>query len=166
MSQSESSQTTNFLRAIIQQDIAENKNDGRVVTRFPPEPNGYLHIGHARSIWLNFSLAEEFGGQCNLRFDDTNPEKESQEFIEAIQEDVKWLGYQWADEPKFASSYFDQLYEWALHLIREGKAYVCHLTPDQVREYRGWATEPGKESPDRNRSVEENLAEFEKMRCR
>lgn len=165
MSQSESPSSTNFLRAIIQQDLAENKNDGRVLTRFPPEPNGYLHIGHARSIWLNFSLAEEFGGQCNLRFDDTNPEKESQEFIEAIKEDVRWLGYQWSGEPKFASSYFDQLYEWALHLIKEGKAYVCHLTPDQVREYRGWATEPGKPSPYRDRSVEENLAEFEKMRA-
>lgn len=165
MSQSETSQTSNFLRAVIQQDIAENKHDGRVLTRFPPEPNGYLHIGHARSICLNFGLAEEFGGACNLRFDDTNPEKEDQEYIDAIQEDVKWLGFQWAGEPKFASSYFDQFYAWALHLIREGKAYVCHLSPDQVREYRGWATEPGKPSPYRERSVEENLAEFEKMRA-
>lgn len=164
MSQSEAPVAANFLRSIIQKDIDANTHGGKVLTRFPPEPNGYLHIGHARSIWLNFSLAQEFGGQCNLRFDDTNPEKEDQEFIHAIQDDVRWLGYQWAGEPKFASSYFDQLYEWALYLIKQGKAYVCHLSPDEVREYRGWATEPGKESPYRNRSVEENLVEFEKMR--
>ncbi len=159
------SASTNFLRSIIQEDIASNKHGGRVVTRFPPEPNGYLHIGHARSIWLNFGLAEEFGGECNLRFDDTNPEKESQEYIDAIQEDVRWLGYQWAGEVRYASSYFDQLYEWALHLIRQGKAYVCHLSAEQASEYRGWATAPGKESPWRDRPVEENLAEFEKMRA-
>lgn len=155
---------THFLRAIIQEDLASNKHGGRVVTRFPPEPNGYLHIGHARSIWLNFGLAQEFGGECNLRFDDTNPEKESQEYIDAIQADVRWLGYQWSGEVRYASSYFDQLYEWALHLIRAGKAYVCHLNAEQTSEYRGWATSPGKDSPYRNRSVEENLAEFEKMR--
>ena len=163
MSQSETSQTTNFLRAIVQQDIADNKNDGKVVTRFPPEPNGYLHIGHARSIWLNFGLAKEFGGECNLRFDDTNPEKESQEFIDAIKEDVSWLGYEWAGEAKFASSYFDQLHEWAIFLIKSGDAYVCDLSAEQASEYRGWATKPGKESPFRARSVEENLSLFEKM---
>ena len=156
--------STHFLQQVISQDIADNKNDGKVVTRFPPEPNGFLHIGHARSIWLNFGLAEEFKGECNLRFDDTNPEKESQIFVDAIQEDVKWLGYEWAGEIKYASSYFDQLYDWALHLIKQGLAYVCHLSPEQAKEYRGWATRPGKDSPDRNRSVEENLTEFEKMR--
>lgn len=156
--------STHFLQQIISQDIADNKNHGKVVTRFPPEPNGFLHIGHARSIWLNFGLAEEFKGECNLRFDDTNPEKESQLFVDAIQEDVKWLGYDWAGEIKYASSYFDQLYDWALHLIQQGLAYVCHLSPEQAKEYRGWATRPGKESPFRNRSVEENLTEFEKMR--
>lgn len=165
MSQSETSQNSNFLRAVIEQDVADNKHDGRVVTRFPPEPNGYLHIGHARSIWLNFGMAKEFGGACNLRFDDTNPEKEDQEYIDAIQEDVRWLGYEWAGEPKFASSYFDQFYDWALHLIKEGKAYVCHLSAEEASEYRGWATKPGKDSPYRERSVEENLAEFEKMRA-
>tara|TARA_R110001592_G_scaffold191405_3_gene437617 strand:- start:5458 stop:7185 length:1728 start_codon:yes stop_codon:yes gene_type:complete len=160
-----STKSMHFLQQIISQDIADNKNNGKVVTRFPPEPNGYLHIGHARSIWLNFGLAEEFNGECNLRFDDTNPEKESQIFVDAIQEDVKWLGYQWAGEIKYASSYFDQLYTWALFLIKEGRAYVCHLSPEESKEYRGWATRPGKESPFRNRTVEENLAEFEKMRA-
>jgi glutaminyl-tRNA synthetase len=160
-----STKSMHFLQQIISQDIADNKNDGKVVTRFPPEPNGYLHIGHARSIWLNFGLAKEFNGECNLRFDDTNPEKESQIFVDAIQEDVKWLGYEWAGEIKYASSYFDQLYTWALDLIKAGHAYVCHLSPEESKEYRGWATRPGKESPHRNRSVEENLAEFEKMRA-
>lgn len=154
-----------FLQQIISQDIAENKHGGKVVTRFPPEPNGFLHIGHARSIWLNFGLAEEFKGQCNLRFDDTNPEKEEQIYVDAIQEDVKWLGYQWAGEVKYASDYFDKFYEWALHLINNGDAYVCHLSAEESKEYRGWATRPGKESPYRNRSVEENLDEFEKMRA-
>lgn len=162
---SPSSPAAHFLRTIIQDDLASNKHGGRVVTRFPPEPNGYLHIGHARSIWLNFGLAKEFGGECNLRFDDTNPETESQEYIDAIQADVRWLGYQWSGEVRYASSYFDQLYEWALHLIRAGKAYVCHLSAEETGEYRGWATAPGKDSPYRNRSVEENLAEFEKMRA-
>jgi glutaminyl-tRNA synthetase len=157
--------STHFLQQIISKDIEENKHEGKVLTRFPPEPNGYLHIGHARSIWLNFGLAKEFGGQCNLRFDDTNPEKESQVFVDAIQDDVKWLGYEWAGEVKYASSYFDQLYAWALHLINTGHAYVCHLSPEAAKEYRGWATRPGKESPFRNRGVEENLAEFEKMRA-
>jgi len=135
-----------------------------VRTRFPPEPNGYLHIGHAKSICLNFSLAAEFGGACNLRFDDTNPEKEETEYIEAIQQDVRWLGFAWDGPVRFASDYFDQLYDWALHLIRSHKAYVCHLSPDQARAYRGTLTEPGKDSPYRNRTVEENLALFEQMR--
>jgi len=168
MSHSDSSKshhTRHFLQTIIAEDLANNVHDGRVVTRFPPEPNGYLHIGHARSIWLNFGLAEEFGGECNLRFDDTNPEKEEQAYIEAIQEDIRWLGYKWAGEAKFASNYFDRFYEWALHLIKQGKAYVCHLTAEQASEYRGWATKPGKESPYRQRSVDENLQLFEKMRA-
>ncbi|UTA49258.1 glutamine--tRNA ligase/YqeY domain fusion protein [Simiduia sp. 21SJ11W-1] len=153
-----------FLQHIISQDLAEKKHT-EVVTRFPPEPNGYLHIGHAKAICLNFGLAAEFGGRCNLRFDDTNPGKEDQEYVDAIVEDVRWLGYQWDGEIKYASSYFDTLHEWALHLIREGKAYVCHLSPDEARAYRGTLTEAGKESPYRNRSVEENLADFEKMRA-
>lgn len=164
MSENETAKTSHFLRTIIAEDVANQRHDGRVVTRFPPEPNGYLHIGHARSIWLNFGLAQEFGGECNLRYDDTNPEKESQEYIDAIQEDVRWLGYEWAGEPKFASSYFDTLYEWAQDLIRQGLAYVCHLSAEQASEYRGWATKPGKESPYRERSVEENLALFEQMK--
>jgi len=155
----------NFLRQIVQGDIDNNTHGGKVATRFPPEPNGYLHIGHAKSICLNFGLANEFGGVCNLRFDDTNPEKENQEFIDSIQEDVRWLGFQWAGEVRYASSYFDQLYQWALHLIGTGKAYVCHLSPDQAREYRGTLTEAGKNSPYRDRTVDENLALFEKMRA-
>ena len=155
----------NFLRQIIAHDIDNNTHGGKVATRFPPEPNGYLHIGHAKSICLNFGLAREFGGTCNLRFDDTNPEKENQEFIDSIQEDVRWLGFQWAGEVRYASDYFDQLYLWALHLIREGKAYVCHLSPDEARDYRGTLTEPGRNSPYRERTVEENLALFERMRA-
>ena len=153
----------NFLEQIISQDLAEGTHQ-KVVTRFPPEPNGYLHIGHAKSICLNFGLAESFGGDCHLRFDDTNPEKESLEYVQAIENDVRWLGFQWAGEVRYASAYFDQLYQWALHLIREGKAYVCHLNAEEAKEYRGWATKPGKDSPYRSRTVEENLAEFEKMR--
>jgi glutaminyl-tRNA synthetase len=155
----------NFLRQIIQNDIDNNVHGGKVATRFPPEPNGYLHIGHAKSICLNFGLARDFGGTCNLRFDDTNPEKENQEFIDSIQEDVRWLGFQWSGNVRYASDYFDQLYEWALYLIRAGKAYVCHLSPEQAREYRGTLTEPGRNSPYRDRSAEENLALFEKMRA-
>lgn len=154
----------NFLEQIIKQDLESGKTT-KVVTRFPPEPNGYLHIGHAKSICLNFGLAETFGGECNLRFDDTNPAKEDMEYVEAIMEDVRWLGFQWNGDVRYASSYFDTLYQWALHLIREGKAYVCHLSAEEAKEYRGWATAPGKDSPYRNRSVEENLAEFEKMRA-
>ena len=164
MSDSAPTKSKHFLENIIEEDLASNKNDGRVVTRFPPEPNGYLHVGHARSIWLNFGLAEAYGGECNLRFDDTNPEKESQEFIDAIQEDVQWLGYKWAGDVRFASSYFDQLYDWAKYLVEQGKAYVCELTAEQASEYRGWATKPGKESPYRERTAEENLELLEKMR--
>lgn len=161
---SESAANHNFIRTIIQEDLDAGRIAGKVVTRFPPEPNGYLHIGHAKSICLNFGLAKEFGGDCNLRFDDTNPAKEEQEYIDAIKEDVTWLGFQWAGDIHYASSYFDQYYEWAIHLIKEGKAYVCDLSPEQASEYRGWATKPGKESPFRSRSVEENLALFEKMK--
>lgn len=165
MSDSAPTKSKHFLENIIEGDLASNKNDGRVVTRFPPEPNGYLHVGHARSIWLNFGLANAYGGECNLRFDDTNPEKESQEFIDAIQEDVRWLGYKWAGDVRYASSYFDQLYDWAKYLVEQGKAYVCELSAEQASEYRGWATKPGKESPYRDRSVEENLQLLEKMRA-
>ena len=146
----------NFLQAIVSEDIAAGRVTD-VVTRFPPEPNGYLHIGHAKSISVNFGLAETFGGRCNLRFDDTNPEKESQEYIDSIQEDVRWLGYQWDGEVKFASAYFQQLYDWAIHLVEQGFAYVCDLSPDEARKYRGTLTEPGRNSPYRDRSVAENL---------
>jgi glutaminyl-tRNA synthetase len=156
---------SNFVRDIILEDLKTNKYGGRVHTRFPPEPNGYLHVGHAKSINLNFGLAAEFGGKCNLRFDDTNPEKEETEYVESIIEDVKWLGGDFEDRIFYASDYFQQLYEWAVQLIRAGKAYVCDLTPDQVREQRGTLTEPGQESPYRNRSVEENLDLFERMRA-
>jgi glutaminyl-tRNA synthetase len=155
----------NFIKAIIEKDITENKNNGRVHTRFPPEPNGYLHIGHAKSICLNFGLAIEYGGLYNLRFDDTNPCKEEEEYVEAIKEDILWLGFDWQDREYYASDYYEQLYEFALRLIKEGKAYVCDLTPDQIREYRGTLTQPGKESPHRDRSIEENLDLFERMRA-
>jgi glutaminyl-tRNA synthetase len=154
----------NFLRDIIREDLKNSKHSGRVQTRFPPEPNGYLHIGHAKAICLDFGLADEFGGHTNLRFDDTNPEKEETEYVESIQEDVRWLGFEW-EGLYYASDYFDQLYEWALQLIRKGKAYVDDLTADQVREHRGTLTQPGKESPYRNRSVEENLDLFQRMRA-
>ncbi|MEM7206167.1 MAG: glutamine--tRNA ligase/YqeY domain fusion protein [Planctomycetota bacterium] len=155
---------TDFIRDRIRDDVAAGKNDGRVHTRFPPEPNGYLHIGHAKSIYLNFSVAQEFGGQCNLRFDDTNPTKEEVEYVEAIQEDVRWLGFEWEGEARFASDYFDQLYEWAVQLVRDGKAYVDSLSAEEIRENRGTLTEPGVDSPHRGRSVEENLALLESMR--
>jgi glutaminyl-tRNA synthetase len=157
--------SNNFLRGIVADDLARQHNGGKVATRFPPEPNGYLHIGHAKSICLNFGLAEQFGGSCNLRFDDTNPEKENQEFIDAIQADVRWLGFHWQEPVRYASDYFEQLYEWALHLIRAGKAYVCDLSAEQMTEYRGWATSPGRDSPYRGRGVEENLERFAKMRA-
>ena len=162
MSTTESS--AHFLQNIVREDLDKNVHK-KIVTRFPPEPNGYLHIGHAKSMWLNFGLASEFGGECNLRFDDTNPEKESQEFIEAIVEDVRWLGFEWAGDIRFASNYFQQLHDWAIHLINSGQAYVCELSPDEAREYRGTLTQPGKDSPYRNRSVEENIEWFEKMRA-
>jgi glutaminyl-tRNA synthetase len=155
----------NFLQAIIAEDMRTGKYDGRVNTRFPPEPNGYLHIGHAKSICLNFGLAQEFGGVCNLRFDDTNPTKEEVEYVKSIKEDVRWLGFDWGDREYYASDYFDQLYEWAEQLIKAGKAYVCSLSADQIREYRGTLTQPGKDSPYRNRSVEENLDLFRRMRA-
>jgi glutaminyl-tRNA synthetase len=155
---------SNFIRDIIIEDLKSNKYDGRVQTRFPPEPNGYLHIGHAKAICLDFGLADEFGGHTNLRFDDTNPEKEDTEYVESIKEDVKWLGYQW-DGLYYASDYFEQLYEWAIKLIKNGKAYVDDLSAEEIRKHRGTLTEPGKESPYRNRSVEENLNLFERMRA-
>jgi glutaminyl-tRNA synthetase len=156
---------TNFVRDIILEDLKTNKYAGRVHTRFPPEPNGYLHIGHAKSICLNFGLAAEFGGKTNLRFDDTNPSKEETEYVDSIIDNVHWLGFDWEDRLFYASDYFDQLYEWAVQLIKAGKAYVCDLTGDEVRQHRGSLTEPGKESPYRNRSVEENLDLFERMRA-
>jgi glutaminyl-tRNA synthetase len=155
--------TSNFIRDIILEDLKTNKHGGRVQTRFPPEPNGYLHIGHAKAICLDFGLADEFGGRTNLRFDDTNPEKEETEYVDSIMEDVRWLGFEW-DGLYYASDYFDQLYEWALQLIRAGKAYVDDLNQEQIREYRGTLTQPGKESPFRNRSVDENLDLFQRMR--
>ena len=154
----------NFIRSIIQEDMKTGKFDGRVMTRFPPEPNGYLHIGHAKSICLNFGLASEFNGLCNFRFDDTNPSKEDIEYVESIQADVHWLGFDWEDRLYYASDYFQQIYQWALDLIRAGKAYVCSLSADEIRAYRGTLTEPGKDSPYRNRSVEENLGLFQRMR--
>ncbi len=154
---------TDFIREIVAADVAAGRHK-TVVTRFPPEPNGYLHIGHAKSICLNFGVAHEFGGRCHLRFDDTNPTKEEQEYIDAIQTDVRWLGFDWGTHLHHASDYFGQLYEWAVHLIRKGLAYVDDLTADQIREYRGTLTEPGRESPYRGRSVEENLDLFERMR--
>ena len=145
------------------EDIASGKHGGSVQTRFPPEPNGYLHIGHAKAICLDFGLAAEFGGKCNLRFDDTNPSKEETEYVEAIMEDVQWLGFQW-DGLFYASDYFQQLYDWAIQLIKDGKAFVCDLSANEIREYRGTLTEPGKNSPYRDRSVEENLDLFERMK--
>src|SRR5438874_6690879 len=155
---------SNFIREIILEDLKTNKYDGRVQTRFPPEPNGYLHIGHAKAICLDFGLADEFGGHTNLRFDDTNPEKEETEYVESIKQDVQWLGYRW-DGLFYASDYFDQLYDWAVQLIKTGKAYVDDLSADQIREHRGTLTEPGKNSPYRNRSIQENLELFERMRA-
>ena len=155
----------NFIAAIISADIKANKNNGSIMTRFPPEPNGYLHIGHAKSICLNFGLAEDFGGVCNLRFDDTNPTREEQEYIDSIKEDVHWLGFDWQDRLYFASDYFEKFYEFAVFLIKKGKAYVDSLGADEIREYRGTLTQPGRESPYRQRSVAENLDLFERMRA-
>jgi glutaminyl-tRNA synthetase len=156
---------SHFIREIILDDLRSNKYGGRVHTRFPPEPNGYLHIGHAKSICLNFGLAAEFGGKCNVRFDDTNPSKEEVEYVDSIIQDVRWLGFDWEDRLFYASDYFDQLHAWAIQLIQAGKAYVCDLTADQVREHRGTLNEPGRNSPYRDRSVEENLDLFERMRA-
>ncbi|PNH93012.1 glutamine--tRNA ligase [Vibrio diazotrophicus] len=155
---------SNFIRQIIDKDLADGKHTS-VHTRFPPEPNGYLHIGHAKSICLNFGIAQDYQGQCNLRFDDTNPEKENIEYVESIKKDVSWLGFEWSGDICYSSDYFDKLYEYALELINKGLAYVEELTPEQIREYRGTLTTPGKHSPYRDRSVEENLALFEKMRA-
>ena len=155
---------SNFLRTQIESDLATGRV-AELVTRFPPEPNGFLHIGHAKSITVNFGLAEQFGGRCHLRFDDTNPEKESQEFIDSIQEDVRWLGFEWSGEVRYASSYFDQLYDWALHLIDKGLAYVCDLSAEEAREYRGTLKAPGRDSPYRDRSREDNLSLFQRMRA-
>ncbi|MEM6998243.1 MAG: glutamine--tRNA ligase/YqeY domain fusion protein [Pseudomonadota bacterium] len=166
MSGNSNSEPSNFIRNIINDDLKNNKNEGRVHTRFPPEPNGYLHIGHAKSICLNFGLAQDYaGGICNLRFDDTNPEKEDVEYTDSIQADVRWLGFDWDDRLFYASDYFEKLFEFAKQLIRDGKAYVDHLTADEIREYRGTLTEPGKPSPYRDRSVEENLELFDRMRA-
>ncbi|MDO8635339.1 MAG: glutamine--tRNA ligase, partial [Dehalococcoidia bacterium] len=154
----------NFVRDIIAEDLKANKNGGRIHTRFPPEPNGYLHIGHAKSICLNFGLAAEYQGLCNLRFDDTNPSKESTEYIASIKSDIKWLGFDWGDRLFYASDYFEKLYQYAVQLIKKGKAFVCDLSPEEIREYRGTLTEPGKDSPYRNRSAEESLDMFERMR--
>ena len=155
----------NFIRNIIREDLKTGKYQGRVHTRFPPEPNGYLHIGHAKSICLNFGLAREFGGKTNLRYDDTNPAKEDVEYVESIEEDVRWLGFDWEERKFYASDYFEQLYEYAVQLIKLGKAYICDLSPDEIREYRGTLTEPGKNSPYRDRSVAENLDLFARMRA-
>jgi glutaminyl-tRNA synthetase len=157
-------QPTDFIRTIISEDIKAKKYESRVHTRFPPEPNGYLHIGHAKSICLNFGIAKDFGGLCNLRFDDTNPTKEEVEYVESIKEDVRWLGFDWDDREYYASDYFEQLYQYALQLIKKGKSYVCDLTPQEIREYRGTLTEPGRESPYRNRPVDENIDLFKRMK--
>jgi len=162
---SESTPASNFIKHIIAEDLKNGKNDGRVHTRFPPEPNGYLHIGHAKSICLNFGLAAEYRGRCNLRYDDTDPSKESLEYVESIKADVRWLGFDWEDREFYASDYFDQLYEYAVQLIKAGKAYVDSLSADQIREYRGTLTQSGKNSPYRERSIEENLDLFERMRA-
>src|ERR671925_67286 len=156
---------SHFIRTIIAEDLKQGKNQGRVHTRFPPEPNGYLHIGHAKSICLNFGLAAEFGGLCNLRFDDTNPSKEDVEYVESIKADVRWLGFDWSHREYYASDYFEQLYRFAMQLVRAGKAYVCDLNADQIREYRGTLTEPGKNSPYRERSIEENLDLLQRMKA-
>ncbi|MCZ6635600.1 MAG: glutamine--tRNA ligase/YqeY domain fusion protein [bacterium] len=154
---------SDFIRDIVREDLKSGKHK-KIVTRFPPEPNGYLHIGHAKAFCLNFGIAEEFGGQCNLRFDDTNPDREDTEYVESIQEDLKWMGFDWGDGLYFASDYFDQLYDFAVELIQQGKAYVCDLSPEEMRTYRGTVTEPGKNSPYRDRPAEENLDLFERMK--
>ena len=161
---SDTSRPLNFIERIVEDDLATHAVN-EVKTRFPPEPNGYLHLGHAKAIWLNFGLAQRYGGKCNLRMDDTNPVKEDEEYVESIQKDVQWLGYQWDGKVRYASDYFDQLHAWAVYLIQAGKAFVCDLSADEMRAYRGTLTEPGKNSPYRERSIEENLALFERMRA-
>ena len=165
MTTTDSERPSDFIRDIIDEDLKNNKNDGRVHTRFPPEPNGYLHIGHAKSICLNFGIAAQYDGLCNLRFDDTNPSKEETEYVDSIMEDIRWLGFDWEDRLFYASDYFGQLFEYAVKLVKDGKAYVDDLSAEQIREYRGTLTEPGKDSPYRNRSIEENLDLFERMRA-
>ena len=165
MSENEASSASNFIHEMIDEEIRSGKSDGRIVTRFPPEPNGYLHIGHAKSICLNYGTAQKYGGIFHLRFDDTNPTKEDTEYVESIMEDVRWLGADWKDKLFFASDYFEQFYEYAVQLIKLGKAYVCELSDSEIREYRGTLTAPGKESPYRNRSIEENLDLFARMRA-
>jgi glutaminyl-tRNA synthetase len=165
MTQTDVSSPTDFIRDIIDNDLRTKKHSGRVAVRFPPEPNGYLHIGHAKSICLNFGIAAQYTGACNLRLDDTDPSGESLEYVMSIIDDIHWLGFDWEDRLFYASDYFEQLYNFAVQLIKSGKAYVCNLTPDQMREYRGTLTEPGRESPYRNRSVEENLDLFTRMRA-
>ncbi|HPQ42665.1 MAG TPA: glutamine--tRNA ligase/YqeY domain fusion protein [Syntrophales bacterium] len=165
MTETSTASQSDFIRDIIDEDLKMNRTDGRVATRFPPEPNGYIHIGHAKSICLNFGLARQYGGTCNLRFDDTDPSGESLEYVESIIDNIHWLGFDWGDRMYFASDYFERLYQFAVQLIKKGKAYVCELNADEIREYRGSFTEPGKESPYRNRSVEENLDLFERMRA-
>ncbi len=165
MDTTNSNRPDDFIRDIVRQDIKTNKFDGRVHTRFPPEPNGYLHIGHAKAIWISFSIAEEFGGKYNLRFDDTDPTKEEQKYVDAIIQDIHWLGWDWGDRLYFASDYFEQMYEYAVQLIEKGKAYVDDLSADEIREYRGTLTEPGKPSPYRDRSIEENLDLFKRMKA-
>lgn len=164
MNTTSSAPSSNFIRNIVAEDLRANKNEGRVVTRFPPEPNGYLHIGHAKSICLNFGIAAENRGVCHLRFDDTNPSKEETEYVESIKSDVRWLGFDWGDHLYYASDYFERLYEYAVQLIKKGKAYVCNLSPQEIKDYRGTLTEPGTDSPYRTRSGEENLDLFERMR--
>jgi glutaminyl-tRNA synthetase len=165
MTPNDSERPSDFIREAIKEDLRTNRFGGRVHTRFPPEPNGYLHIGHAKAIWITFGMAEEFGGLYNLRFDDTNPVKEEEEYVEAIKEDIRWLGFDWEDREFYASDYFEQLYQWAVQLIKDGKAYVDSLSPEEIKEYRGAFGKPGEDSPYRDRSVEENLNLFEHMRA-
>ncbi|MGB6362127.1 MAG: glutamate--tRNA ligase family protein, partial [Thermoanaerobaculia bacterium] len=165
MAATESSAPSHFIKNAVDEDNSTGTYGGRVHTRFPPEPNGYLHIGHAKAICLNFGIAADYGGLCNLRFDDTNPIKEEEEYVQSIKEDIRWLGFDWDDREYYASDYFGQLYEWAVQLIEQGKAYVDDLTAEEIREHRGTLTEPGRDSPYRNRSVEESLDLFERMRA-
>ncbi|MFT5234119.1 MAG: glutaminyl-tRNA synthetase, partial [Candidatus Krumholzibacteriia bacterium] len=161
----ETTEKSDFIRTQVKADLEAGLNDGRVHTRFPPEPNGYLHVGHTKAILLNYGVAQEFGGKFNLRFDDTNPEKEETEYVDAIKADLRWLGVDWEDREFYASDYFDKLYAWAVHLIENGKAYVCSLNNEQIREYRGTVKEAGKTSPDRDRSQAESLDLFARMKA-